>query len=101
LEEEGMSVEERLAGLESEVKHVRDDITDLKRGVRSLEKQVQEFRGDLHSFRTDVAKEFAAVKVSIDSLKTLVERANIWMLMTGGGVLLSTFITVGHALKVF
>ncbi len=96
-----MSVEERLAGLESDVRHVREDTTDLKRDVRSLEKQVHDSRVEMQSFQTDVAKEFGAVKVSIESLNTAVERAKIWMLVTGGGVLLSTIITVGHALKLF
>jgi len=114
-----MSVEDRLASLESDVKHLRNDMTDVKQHIKSLDNGVQNVRADLQSFKTEVAKEFGAVRteaaglraemnrefglvrVSIESLKTSIEKAKLWMLVTGVGVIMSTVVTLAHALKLF
>jgi chromosome segregation ATPase len=114
-----MSVEDRLASLESDVKYLRNDMTDVKQHIKSLDNGVQNVRADLQSFETEVAKEFGAVRteaaglraemnrefglvrVSIESLKTSIEKAKLWMLVTGVGVIMSTVVTLAHALKLF
>src|SRR5579864_3509273 len=96
--EESMSVEERLAGLESDVKYLRKDVLGLSEDVKSLNRKIQDVGAeldkkiqivvaDLQSFKTDVAKQFGAVLVTIESLKTSIEslkasigRSKIWML---------------------
>jgi hypothetical protein len=91
---DNMSVEDRLASLESDVKYLRNDMTDVKQHIRLLDSGLQ-------SFKTEVAKEFGAVRVSIESLKTSIEKGKLWMLVTGVGVIMSTVVTLAHALKLF
>jgi TolA-binding protein len=71
-EVEDMSVEERVAKIESDMGHVRSTLTDVKDDVKSLRGEVQEVkgeiqqvRGELQSFKTDVAKEFGLVRGEI------------------------------------
>jgi len=117
--EDNMSVEDRLASLESDVKYLRNDMTDVKQHIQSLDNGIQNVRADLQSFKTEAAKEFGAVRteaaglraemnkefgsvrVSIESLKTSIEKAKLWMLVTGVGVIMSTVVTLAHALKLF
>ena len=114
-----MSVEDRLASLESDVKYLRNDMTDVKRHIQSLDNGIQNVRADFQGFKTEVAKEFGAVRteaaglradmnekfgavrVSIESLKTSIEKSKLWMLVTGVGVIMSTVVTLAHALKLF
>jgi predicted RNase H-like nuclease (RuvC/YqgF family) len=116
---DNMSVEDRLASLESDVKYLRNDMTDVKQRIQSLDNGVQNVRAELQSFKTEVAKEFGAVRteasglraemnkefgavrVSIESLKTSIEKSKLWMLVTGVGVIMSTVVTLAHALKLF
>ena len=97
--EDKMSVEDRLASLESDVKYLRDDMTDVKQRIQSLDNGVQNVRADLQSFKTEVAKEFGAVRVSIESLKTSIEKSKLWMILTGVTVIMSAVVTLAHALK--
>jgi predicted RNase H-like nuclease (RuvC/YqgF family) len=117
--EDNRSVEDRLASLESDVKYLRNDMTDVKQHIQSLDNGIQNVRAELQSFKTEVAKEFGAVRaeaaglraemnrefgavrVSIESLKTSIEKAKLWMLVTGIGVIMSTVVTLAHALKLF
>ena len=132
-----MSVEDRLASLESDVKYLRNDMTDVKQRIQSLDNGIQNLGADLQSSKTEVAKEFGAVRteaaglraemnrefgavraeaaglraemnkefgavrVSIESLKTSIEKAKLWMLVTGVGGIMSTVVTLAHALKLF
>jgi hypothetical protein len=43
------------------------------------------------SFRSEVAKEFGSVRTSIESLRTAIERAKLWMVVTGLGTILSVW----------
>ena len=117
--EDKMPVEDRLTSLESDVKYLRNDMTDVKQHIRLLDTGIQNLKADHQSFRTEVAKEFGAVRteaadfradmnkefgavrVSIESLKTSIEQAKLWMLVSGIGVIMSTLITLAHALKLF
>jgi hypothetical protein len=89
--------------LRRDVLDSRDDIKVLRGEVKSLEANLQgkieAVGADLQSFKTDVAKQFGAVLVAIESLKTSIEKSKIWMLVTGVGVITSTVITVARALK--
>ena len=60
--EDNMSVEDRLASLESDVKYLRNDMTDVKQHIQSLDNGIQNGRAELQSFKTEVAKEFGAVR---------------------------------------
>lgn len=117
--EDNMSVEDRLASLESDVKYLCGDMADVKQHIKSLDSGIQNGRAELQSFKTEVAKEFGAVrteaerqfglvrvsieslKTSIETLKTSIEKAKLWMLVTGVGVIMSTVVTLAHALKLF
>jgi chromosome segregation ATPase len=64
-----MSVEERVAKIESDMGHVRSTLTDVKDDVKYLRGELQGVRGEvqgvrteLQSFKTEVAKEFASVR---------------------------------------
>ena len=110
--EDTMSVEDRLASLEADVKYLRSDMTEVKQHVRSLDNSLQSFktevakefgavRTEAADLRADMNKEFGAVRVSIESLKTSIEKSKLWMLVTGVGVIISTVVTLAHALKLF
>jgi predicted RNase H-like nuclease (RuvC/YqgF family) len=117
--EDTMSVEDRLASLESDVKYLRNDMTDVKQHIRSLDNSLQSFktevakefgavRTEAAGLRAEMNKEFGAVRVSIESLKTSIEsiktsieKSKLWMLVTGVGVVMSTVVTLAHALKLF
>jgi len=43
------------------------------------------------SFKSEVAKEFGSVRTSIESLRTAIERAKLWMVVTGLGTILSVW----------
>jgi predicted RNase H-like nuclease (RuvC/YqgF family) len=110
--EDTMSVEDRLASLESDVKYLRNDMTDVKQHIRSLDNGLQSFktevakefgavRTEAAGLRAEMNKEFGAVRVSIESLKTSIEKSKLWMLVTGVGVIMSAVVTLAHALKLF
>ena len=90
--------------------------TDLVQKLGSGENKLEAFRTDvakefglvrseIADFKTDVAKEFGSLRTemraSTESLKTAIESAKLWMLVTGvSAVLLMLFSIVGHALKI-
>ena len=72
-----MTDESRIGKLESNVQHLQADVTEIKGEVRSL-------RDAFESFKTEVAKEFGSVR-------TAIERAKLWMVVTGAGMILSVW----------
>jgi hypothetical protein len=66
------------------VQHLQTDVTEIKGEVKWL-------RTEFLAFKTEVAKEFGAVKTSIESLRTAIERAKLWMVITGAGMILSVW----------
>jgi chromosome segregation ATPase len=103
--------EERIARLES-------DVAELKSDVKAIDKRLNEFiAGTAKEFgavRTEMEKGFGALRAemqegfgslrtSIESFRTAIESAKLWMLVTGvGSVILVTFISIlGRALKLF
>ena len=110
--EDDMPVEDRLASLESDVKYLRSDVTEVKQRIQSLENNLNSFktevakefgavRTEAAGLRAEMNKEFGAVRVAIESLKTSIEKSKLWMLVTGVGVIISTVVTLAHALKLF
>ena len=70
--------------LQSDVKHLQSDVTELKGMVKWLRDALESLKADFLSHKTEVAKEFGAVRVSI-------ERAKLWMVITGVGTILSVW----------
>jgi hypothetical protein len=58
-------------------------------------------RAEAERHRADTNKEFGSVRVSIESVKSSIEKAKLWMLVTAVGVIMSTVVTLAHALKLF
>ena len=101
--------ENRIVMLESDVKHVFTDIGEIKGSVKALDGKVQVLDGKvqalaLHSFKTEVAKEFGALRdllrvqigelrAEIGQLRTeMIERfgqLKIWVLITIAGSIAS------------
>lgn len=76
-----MAEEDRMARIES-------DVAELKHEVKAL-------NASLSDFKTEVAKEFGAVRVELESVKTCMERMRVWMLGTGISTVLGIAILVG------
>jgi hypothetical protein len=92
-------VEDRIAVLESDMRHVRSDIAEIKGDIKSA-------RTELYSFKTEVAEQFGELRTEmhkeLGSIRTSIEQAKLWMLVTGvGAVILGTFTTLEHILKWF
>ena len=88
-----MVEEDRIARLESDVGELKGDIKALNARVsESIIANATEFGG----LKTQMEKGFG-------TLRTEIESAKLWMLVTGvGSVILVTFVTfLGRALKLF
>ena len=79
-----MAADDRIAGLESDVQHIQSDVTAIKSDVKSLWGALEALRTEFLSFKAEVAKEFGSVRASI-------ERAKLWMVVTGVGTILSVW----------
>jgi predicted RNase H-like nuclease (RuvC/YqgF family) len=82
--ERAMADDSRIIKLESDVQHLQSDVTEIKSEVKSLRDVIDLLKTQLLSFKADVATEFGAVKTSI-------ERAKLWMVVTGVGTILSVW----------
>ena len=72
-----MSDDNRIVKLESDVHHLQSDMTEIKWDLKSL-------KIELLTFKAEVAKEFGSIRTSI-------ERAKLWMVVTGVGTILSVW----------
>jgi predicted RNase H-like nuclease (RuvC/YqgF family) len=72
-----MSDDNRIVKLESDVHHLQSDVTEMKGDLKSL-------KTEFLTFKAEVAKEFGSIRTSI-------ERANLWMVVTGVGTILSVW----------
>ncbi len=54
-----MTVEERVANVEADMRHVRSTLADMKG-------EAKELRTEVHSFKTEVAKEFGSVRTEME-----------------------------------
>ena len=75
--ESAMSDDGRIVKLESGVHHLQSDVTEIKGDVKSL-------KTEFLTFKAEVAKEFGSIRTSI-------ERAKMWMVVTGIGTILSVW----------
>jgi hypothetical protein len=74
----------RVVKLEAGVQHLQSDVTEIKSEVKLLRDVVDLLKRQFLSFKAEVATEFGSVKTSI-------ERAKLWMLVTGVGIILSVW----------
>jgi hypothetical protein len=98
--ENSMVAEDRMATLESDVGELKGDVKTLNARVsESIIANAREFGG----LRTEIEKNRADTEQGLGSLKTSIESAKLWMLVTGvGSVILVTFVTfLGRAMKLF
>ena len=72
-----MSDDNRIVKLESDVHHLQSDVTEIKGDLESL-------KTEFLTFKAEVAKEFGSIRTSI-------ERAKLWMVVTGVGTILSVW----------
>ena len=72
-----MSDDNRIVKLESDVHHLQADVTEIKGDLKSL-------KTEFLTFKAEVAKEFGSIRTSI-------ERAKLWMVVTGVGTILSVW----------
>jgi len=72
-----MSDDSRIVKLESDVHHLQSDVTEIKGDLKSL-------KTEFLTFKAEVAKEFGSIRTSI-------ERAKLWMVVTGFGTILSVW----------
>jgi len=86
--ESAMIDESRIVKLESDVHHLQSDVTEIKADIKSLRAEFQTQFGTLKTefltFKAEVAKEFGSIRTSI-------ERAKLWMVVTGIGTILSVW----------
>jgi len=75
--EAAMSDDSRLVKLESDVRHLQSDMTEVKGDVKFL-------KTELLTIKAEVAREFGSIRTSL-------ERAKLWMVMTGVGMILSVW----------
>jgi hypothetical protein len=72
-----MSDDNRIVKLESDVQHLQSDVTEIKGDLKTL-------KTEFLTFKAEVAKEFGAIRTSI-------ERTKLWMVVTGVGTILSVW----------
>ncbi len=85
----------RIVRLESDVKHLQSDVTEMKGDLKELRTEFSTFKGDVAKQSLEITKELGSLRVSIESSK-------LWMLITGGALILSVWgaaVTLEHTLK--
>ena len=108
--EKAMSEADRIAKLEAGVQHLQSDITDIKGTLEWLRRAFEtfkievaqefgairaEFARELGSFKSEVSKESGSFRSEVarqfGSVRTSIERAKLWMVVTGLGTILSVW----------
>jgi hypothetical protein len=82
--ESAMSDDNRVVKLESDVHHLQSDVTEIKGDVKSLRAMIEALRSEFLTLKAEVAREFGSIRTSI-------ERAKLWMVVTGVGTILSVW----------
>jgi predicted RNase H-like nuclease (RuvC/YqgF family) len=82
--ESAMSDDHRIVKFESDVRHLQSDVTEIKEDVKFLRAMIEALRSEFLTFKAEVAKEFGSIRTSI-------ERAKLWMVVTGVGTILSVW----------
>ena len=86
-----MTDESRIGRLESDVRYLQSDVTEIKGELKSLRAAVDLLKAEFLAFKIEVAKVFGSVRASIESLHTDIERAKLWMVVTGAAMVLSVW----------
>jgi predicted RNase H-like nuclease (RuvC/YqgF family) len=93
-----MSDDNRIVKLESDVHHLQSDVTEIKEDVKSLRTLIEALRSEFLTFKAEVAKEFGSVTKEFGSVawefgmvRASIERAKLWMVVTGVGMILSVW----------
>lgn len=111
--EKPLTDDSRITKLEANVQHLQSDVTEIKGTLGWLRESFESFRievaKEFAAFRAEVAKEFGAIRgeiakesgslaafrtemaKEIGSLRTSIERAKLWMIVTGLGTILSVW----------
>lgn len=85
-----MSLEYRVARIESDMGHVRSTLADVKDEVKSLRGEVQHVRTELQSFKADVAmadanrelaKIFGSIRAEFEKIHTSIRQAEVWLMV--------------------
>ncbi len=76
------SLQINVTKLQSDVQHIQSDVTEIKRDVKSLWAAIDVLKTEFMSFKAEAARDFGSVKASI-------ERAKLWMVISGVGMILS------------
>jgi hypothetical protein len=79
-----MSDDNRIVKLESDVHHLQSDVTEMKGDLKSFKAEFLALKTEFLTFKADVAREFGLIRTSI-------ERAKPWMVVTGVGTILSVW----------
>ncbi len=108
---EGSMAEDRMTRLESDVGELKGDVKVLNARVGewiiASAKESGDLRADVERgfgwLRAEMEKGRVDTEKSLGTLRTSIESAKLWMLVTGvGSVILVTFVTfLGRALKLF
>jgi predicted RNase H-like nuclease (RuvC/YqgF family) len=90
-----MSDDIRIVKLESDVHHLKSDVTEIKGDLKSLKTEFLTFKAEvakeLGAIRTSIEKEIGSIRASIEEVRTSIERAKLWMVVTGVGTILSVW----------
>src|SRR6185312_1614419 len=86
-----MTDHSRMGKLESDVQQLQRDVTEMKGMINWLREAFDGLKSELLSYKTEVARELGIVGTSIESLRTSIERAKLWMMVTGVGTVLSVW----------
>jgi hypothetical protein len=91
-EEIRVVVEDRIARIESDVAELRGDVKAI--GAR-LSQFMTEVAKEFGAVRAEAAKESGSIRAELQSLRTSIERAKVWMLCTGVSTVLGVAAVVG------
>jgi predicted RNase H-like nuclease (RuvC/YqgF family) len=90
-----MSDDNRIVKLESGVHHLQSDVTEIKGDLKSLKTEFLTFKAEVAkefgAIRTSIEKEIGSIRASIEEVRTSIERAKLWMVVTGVGTILSVW----------
>jgi predicted RNase H-like nuclease (RuvC/YqgF family) len=89
--ESAMSDDNRIVKLESGVHHLQSDVTEIKEDVKFLRAMIEALRSEFLTFKAEVAREFGSVAKEFGLVRASIERAKLWMVVTGVGTILSVW----------
>ena len=94
---EGADMDEGMQKLQSDVEHIRIEISDVKTDIRQLRDQVDATKSEVGTLRVDVEKGFGTLRAEAAAFRTDMERAlgsMRVMFLTGNMALAAAILTV-------